>query len=214
MSSIIKLSNIAKSKNVRLTEGIEIQNQQPVKPMPVILQKDQNEIELKKMYEKGFREGQESIRIKTERDYVEKLLQKTQQFSLILSTINEKLLPYEDIFDKAVIELAIMIAEKIIVREIAKETIITDILRKAIKKIIGANDIIIKLNPSDFEKIITDSQTMLLEQSIAKIKFEQNDSIEIGGCLVETDIGNVDARISTQIDEIKKQFESMFTVEE
>ncbi|MHB9041598.1 MAG: FliH/SctL family protein [Melioribacteraceae bacterium] len=31
--------------------------------------------------------------------------------------------------------------------------------------------------------------------------------MELGGCLIETEIGNVDARISTQLNEMQRQLE-------
>ncbi|MBZ0199159.1 MAG: hypothetical protein K8H86_04775 [Ignavibacteriaceae bacterium] len=39
------------------------------------------------------------------------------------------------------------------------------------------------------------------------MKFEPDDTLDMGGCFIETEIGNVDARLSTQINEIKKQLE-------
>jgi flagellar biosynthesis/type III secretory pathway protein FliH len=41
------------------------------------------------------------------------------------------------------------------------------------------------------------------------IKFEIDDNIEIGGCLIETEIGNLDARISSQLNEISKALENV-----
>jgi flagellar assembly protein FliH len=43
--------------------------------------------------------------------------------------------------------------------------------------------------------------------SFNKIKIEPDACIEQGGCLIETEIGSVDARISTQLSEMQKQLE-------
>jgi flagellar assembly protein FliH len=39
--------------------------------------------------------------------------------------------------------------------------------------------------------------------SYSNLKFESDDRIDVGGCFVESEIGNVDARISSQLNELK-----------
>jgi len=72
------------------------------------------------------------------------------------------------------------------------------------KKILGANNVIIKLNEKDLNNLNSESRSLLNDATYSKIKFEADDTIETGGCLIETDIGNVDARIGTQLKELKK----------
>jgi len=71
--------------------------------------------------------------------------------------------------------------------------------------------VIIKINPADFSVLHSEDQGIFLEESFSKIKFEQDEKIEPGGCIVETDIGNVDSRIATQIFEVRKHLEAHFT---
>ncbi|MEJ2615740.1 MAG: FliH/SctL family protein, partial [Ignavibacteriaceae bacterium] len=52
------------------------------------------------------------------------------------------------------------------------------------------------------------NKKIFYDESFSKIKFEQDDRIEQGGCVVETEIGNVDGRISSQFNELKKYFDS------
>ena len=75
------------------------------------------------------------------------------------------------------------------------------------KKVLGANNVIIKLNEKDLANLNNESKNLLNDGSFSKIKFETDDSIEPGGCLIETDIGNVDGRIGAQLKELKKQLE-------
>jgi len=81
-------------------------------------------------------------------------------------------------------------------------------LKDAIKKVIGANNVIVKLNPDDFKTLDSTSDEPFSINSFDKIKFEQDDRIEPGGCFIETEIGSVDARISSQCNEIRKQLEA------
>ena len=93
-------------------------------------------------------------------------------------------------------------------RELENKTIIEETLQKSIHKIIGANEIIVKINPSDFELINSNNTMQKINPGITHIKFEAVNNIEKGGCFIETEIGNLDVRISSQINEIIKALEN------
>ena len=44
-------------------------------------------------------------------------------------------------------------------------------------------------------------------QTCALPIFQSDPSIEGGGCYIETELGNIDATLSTQVSELKKRFE-------
>jgi len=67
---------------------------------------------------------------------------------------------------------------------------------------------VIRLNPADYESIVNDGKTYQLKDTFSKIKFEQDERIEIGGCLVESEIGNADGRISSQLNELRRKLDS------
>ena len=69
--------------------------------------------------------------------------------------------------------------------------LIEKILDQNLRKIIGANDIVIKLNPKDHELIEKSSKEYFASSGITKIRFESNDNIQIGGCFIESEIGNL-----------------------
>ncbi|MGE5400395.1 MAG: FliH/SctL family protein [Ignavibacteriales bacterium] len=166
--------------------------------------------QLQAQYEKGIADGQEAIRYELEKDYTNKLIERTEEFNRILASIEASLSGYEEAFDKIVIEVSIAVAEKIVKHEISRESIINETLRESVRRVLGANEILIKINPQDYKILHSGEQNVQFEDSFSKIKFEQDDKVEAGGCIVETEIGNVDARINTQISEIRKQFEVNF----
>ena len=71
----------------------------------------------------------------------------------------------------------------------------------------GANEIRLKLNPADIEELNETTKNLIHSGSFNKIKIEPDERIELGGCLIETEIGNVDSRISTQLNEMQRQLE-------
>jgi flagellar assembly protein FliH len=97
---------------------------------------------------------------------------------------------------------------------VENKTAIQNTLKEAVRKILGANEIIIKINPQDYNSITQDGTQKDLEKNFSKIRFEQDENIDMGGCLIESETGNVDARISTQLDEITKQLKNNIVNEE
>jgi flagellar assembly protein FliH len=163
---------------------------------------------LEEHYSKGYEDGRKEAYLELESGFTEKLAKKFTEFHNIISNYDDKMLTYESAFEKVVLDTAFAIAEKIVKREIEKESIISDVLRTSIKKILGANEVVIKLNPNDYDSLMSDAQQVLAEHSYSKIKFEPEENIEAGGCLIETEIGNVDSRISTQLESIKQNLDA------
>ncbi len=154
-------------------------------------------------YKQGLLEGQEKARRELEQDYSTKLFRKYEEVYNILRQYDEHLLEQEKIFEKLVIETAYELSKKIIQREIEEKNIINENIRLAINKIIGANEVKLRLHPQDLEELSVDSKNIINGSSFTKIKIEGDHQIEKGGCLIETEIGNVDARIATQLSELR-----------
>ena len=202
MSSIIKLNAKSKMLNVSLRNNLEKSGFET--------ERDENyfQRQLQQQYERGYNDGQKSAIEKLEREYSEKLAQKYESLNKVVLELDASVVLYDEAFEKIVINLAIEISEKIVKREILRESIISKVLKESIKRVIGTNKIFVKLNPADLEKIVSESKNLFADDSFSKIKFESDERIERGGCFVETEIGNVDARISSQFNEMRKQLEA------
>lgn len=199
MSDVIKLNSHSKKANAKVS-GV---GSAPEKESDTDLFKKQ----LEDYYAHGYREAQEKTRRDVEREYTDKLVRKYEEVYKILQQFDESFIDYEKAFEKLVVETAFEVAKKIVQREISNETIINENVRIAINKIMGANEVRLKLNPSDVEQMTEASKNLIHGSSFNKIKIEPDERIEQGGCLIETEIGSVDARISTQLSEMQKQLE-------
>ncbi|MDI6703073.1 MAG: FliH/SctL family protein [bacterium] len=148
----------------------------------------------KKGEEEGFRQGRQTV---------QKLLNKLEDI------ITEAKVKRNEIIRSSeadIMCLAILIAEKIIGSEIStnREVVLNNV-KKALKKITGKEEIVIRVNIDDLE-LVKGHKSEFLNQvrTLRKIDFEEDPSIERGGCRILTDFGSVDARLSTQLDEIRK----------
>lgn len=171
-------------------------------------EKENFQIALHNQYTKGFSEGQKAIKEKVEREFNEKLLKKYSELNNVISDLNDKTTQFDTQFDELVMNVAFVLAETILKREIEKESIIKQVLDESLKKVMGANEIIVRLNPNDYESIIEEGKTFQLKDSFSQIKFEKDDRIELGGCFIESEIGNADGRISSQLNELKRKLET------
>ncbi len=202
MSSVIKVGAKSKKLNVQLKNPLENSG----------LETEREEVffqrQIQQSYEKGYSDGQKAAVEKLEKEYNDKLSKKFSDVDRIVSSLDKTISGYGDVFEKVVIDLAISIAEKIVRREISEQTIINETLSEAIKRVIGSNRVLVKINPGDMELLNSGNEKRQFDAALSKIQFEADERIEPGGCFIETEIGNVDARISSQFSELKKFLEA------
>jgi flagellar assembly protein FliH len=202
MSNVIKLSHKANSAGPKYAGSNNV--------VSVESESDVLKRQLEDHYKKGLSDGQEKARKELEQDYSTKLFRKYQEIFNVVKQYDEHLLDQEKVFEKLVVETAYELSKKILQREIKEKNIVNENIKLAINKIIGANEVKLRLHPQDVEEISADSKNMINSGSFTKIIIEGDERIERGGCLIETEIGNVDARISTQLSELRiKLFESI-----
>lgn len=138
-----------------------------------------------------------------------------RQADPVINSLREALLQLQDIrreihqeIEKEVVELALAIAKKIVCHEIgtARETVVC-VAREALSRVENPTKVKIKLNPQDLQFINdTTSQLSQFSRNVDNIRFEAADSIQRGGCLIETDRGDIDARIEKQFQVIEESF--------
>lgn len=104
-----------------------------------------------------------------------------------------------------VVEISVMIAKKII-GEIAEEdrNIVVNIAKEAIKRASDREVLRIRVAPVDYDAL-NKKRSELLQciDGIKSLIFEADESVQPGGCLIETNQGEIDARIESQIKVIK-----------
>ena len=100
---------------------------------------------------------------------------------------------------------ALAVAERIVKREITlDESVVMRQIRDAIHRIIGVETITVRVHPDD-EALVRSHRPALLSSSdsVREIMIEGDDTVERGGCILESATGNVDARIGSQLRQIE-----------
>ena len=207
MSSVIKLGSRKNKLSIRISDvvgppGTESENEEEY------LQRLEDE---KK--EQIYNAGKEDAIRELQSQYSRKLQTKFEEYDNLMKSVDERLIEYKTSFDKIVLDASFLIASKIIKKSISESPIIFDAIKESTSKIIGANNIVIRLNSADVELIQESEVNLLDNKSYSNLKFEVDDRIEAGGCFIESEIGNVDARITSQLNELKTKL-SQEAVEE
>ena len=102
------------------------------------------------------------------------------------------------------LDLVMAVSRKVLLREVRQDRqIVVKVIQKAIADLLKTDDLVIRVNPDD-HALITSSADSLLKNEISAARFQlkPDPAVMIGGCLVETGLGTVDARIEAQLEEI------------
>jgi flagellar biosynthesis/type III secretory pathway protein FliH len=107
--------------------------------------------------------------------------------------------------EREMVKLVFEIAEKIIGREFSEnDKAIMNVIRLAVSDAVGEK-IYVRLNPQDYENIKKNEKELLQKIEGGKtLVFKEDEGVKTGGCLVETEIGTIDAQLETQLNAIKK----------
>ena len=96
-------------------------------------------------------------------------------------------------------ELALMFAEAIILRECEeKRDVVMTMAKKALEICNEKNGIIIRIRKEDTK--------CMSEEAMHPLKIIKDDTLKEPGFIIETNFGDIDGRLSTQIEELKREF--------
>lgn len=158
----------------------------------------------KKAYAKGYAEG----KIAGIQEENAKIAASINDFQIIISSFERLKSEIYKQSESNAVKIALAVAKKIVLREVSvNKDIILSVVKQALGKIMGQEHIKIKINPDDLQIIKkhgTDNSKLPFNKGIAV--FEEDPEITCGGCVVETDSGDIDARIESQLLLIKEAF--------
>ena len=145
--------------------------------------------------EEGFKEGNGEVNRLIERMHtiVEKTMEKRQE---ILSETEQQ-----------IVDLVLLLARKVVkVISENQKNIVTSNVVHALRKVKTKGDVTIRVNLLDVQ-MTTEHIKDFLEhaESVENITFVEDISVDQGGCIVETDFGSIDARISSQLHELEQK---------
>jgi flagellar assembly protein FliH len=122
------------------------------------------------------------------------------QFAISLEKLSNLTTELTQRAERDLVDLALQIARKIVRREVTidREVALT-LVKVSLEKMHQRSVAEIRLNPEDLAYVEANRDKLEFRGSL---EFIEDNSISIGGCLIHTDTGDIDARIESQFDEI------------
>ena len=152
------------------------------------------EEQTRKIFEDAFVQG-EKAGYEMGMKKVDPLIKRLNAYISELNTFKEELLERSQ---KLSAELALTFAEAIVMKECGghREIILT-MVKKAMDLCEDKNEIIIRMRKEDVD--------MISPEQTAHLKIVRDDTMKEPGFIIETNFGDIDGRLSVQIEELKKE---------
>lgn len=152
----------------------------------------------------AFARGEAEGRASVSTEIGNQVVDLREQFSRTLSELQSLKTEIESKAEREMVELAIEIAKKIVQREVTvdREVALT-LARVALTRLHSRSTTIIRLHPEDYAYATAHRERL---ESDGAVEIVEDRSVGLGGCLIQTDMGEVDARIVQQFREIEKGF--------
>ncbi len=153
--------------------------------------------------EAGYKEGKEEA---------ERLI---SRLHVILDKAIKRRMQIIEESESQVVQLVIAIAKKVVkvISENQKNVVINNI-SQAMRKLKSKTDVNIRVNIIDL-KLTTQHTKEFMEriESVRNITVMEDSTVDPGGCIIETDFGQIDARISAQLREIEERILELMPIQ-
>jgi flagellar assembly protein FliH len=159
--------------------------------------------ERKEAMEQGRIEGKENGFLQGKSE-VERLIERTQT---VLERAQEKRGEILSETEKQIVDLVLLISRKIIkvISENQRNVIIHNVI-EALRKVKSKGDVLIRVNLSDLELATEHKQNFIkLLENKKSLEVIEDSTVDSGGCIIQTDFGEIDARISSQLAELESK---------
>jgi flagellar assembly protein FliH len=141
----------------------------------------------------GFAEG---------RAEVERLVQRTQT---VLERAQDKRGEILIDTEREIVNLVLVISRKVVkvISESQRDIIVANV-KEALQKVRDRGTVIVRVNLADLNLATEHTKDFIKSlEGVKSIQVQEDSSVDQGGCIIETDFGEIDARIASQLAEIE-----------
>lgn len=169
--------------------------------------REQDEHLIEAVKAQAFQEGYEEGQQRAETEMKQRVNEMMQEAQIVLSQAYEA---KEQIIQEAepfLVNLSCGIAEKVIDRELAdQQELVLSLIKKTLARKREQGLITLCVNPSQFDFIHTAREELVLAiDSQAELQILPDATVRDRGCVIRSAFGSVDARVDTQLAELKKE---------
>jgi flagellar assembly protein FliH len=149
-------------------------------------------------YQEGLERGMAEAHAR-----VERALEAVAAAELALAELHDR---YVAEAEAAAVDLAYQIAEKVIGATVASDRqAVLGVVSGALLRTTDRDHLVLEVNPDDFD-LVRESATELAARlgGINRIEVISERRVEPGGCVVRTEAGEIDARVTSQLERVRQ----------
>ncbi len=115
--------------------------------------------------------------------------------------------------EKEIVDLAMDIAEKIINYEVDKsDNYILGIVEDAVNRVVNKKDVTVRLSTQDYYTIQANKKLLVSKiKGFGEIELIQDESLDMGSCIVDTPLGVIDGGLQVRMDNIQREIKKMLS---
>lgn len=160
-----------------------------------------SEQQLKEAYARGFQEGRAAGE--------ERLDNAAQALAEALEEVTRLRESLARSSRRDMLRLVMAVAEQILRREVrADSQVVLQIIEHALQESVRADHYRVRVNPVDLQQVTERKPLFLASISgLKNLSIETDETISAGGCRVDSELGDVDATLETQLESIRAALE-------
>ncbi|MDR0399972.1 MAG: flagellar assembly protein FliH [Treponema sp.] len=149
-------------------------------------------------YEEGYAQGKAEV---------ERLVQRTQA---VLERAQDKRGEILTEAEQEIVDLVLLLTRKVVktITESQRNVILQNVIQ-ALRKVRARGNVIIRVNIADLKLTTEHTRDFIQMMEGTGIQVVEDSTVGPGGCVIETDFGEIDARISSQLAEMEAKILEM-----
>jgi flagellar assembly protein FliH len=110
-----------------------------------------------------------------------------------------------ELAEPQIVRLSVAIAERILNQHVAMDdTAVLEMTRAAITRLVNRETVTVRVNPADIETMRKHREKLMAMNDIDNMRVIEDQRVDRGGVVIETDAGTIDAKIATQLREVRR----------
>jgi len=180
--------------------------QEDLGPPTVTLTEEELQQQLREAFENGLTDGKNLA----ERGLVN-VFRSLRTAAEGVQALREKILRESE---DELVKLIMLVSRKVILREISQDrTILSNVVQAAINTVSERDEITIRLNPDDYVLVTTGQGEILRKELITdRMQLKSDPTVLQGFCMVDSELGTIDAGIDSQLEEIFRSLQEERTL--
>ena len=112
-------------------------------------------------------------------------------------------------------QLAVKIAQRVVGSEISlNSNVVVNMIKANLERVKDREHVILRVHQEDIETVKKNKEFFLkFVPDVRSVEIQIDPRVDRGGCIIETNLGTVDARITTQLEAISLAFSRIFELD-